>query len=78
MYFVPLGLFIAQLDPAFVKATGLGTQARDLTWLGFFIHNLVPVSLGNMIGGSVLVGTAYWFVYLRPIRRNAERAASTR
>jgi len=78
MYFVPLGLFIARLDPAFVSATGLDAQARDLSWLGFFVANLVPVTLGNVIGGSVLVGIVYWFVYLRPIGRNAERAASMR
>jgi formate/nitrite transporter FocA (FNT family) len=29
-------------------------------------HNLLPVTIGNVIGGAVLVGLVYWFVYLRP------------
>jgi hypothetical protein len=37
----------------------------DLTWGKFLFHNLLPVSLGNVIGGAVLVGAVYWFVYLR-------------
>jgi formate/nitrite transporter FocA (FNT family) len=36
-----------------------------LTWGGFLIGNLLPVTLGNIIGGAVLVGAVYWFVYLR-------------
>ena len=34
--------------------------------VGAFVGNLVPVTLGNVIGGAVLVGLVYWFVYLRP------------
>ncbi len=30
-----------------------------------FIANLVPVTIGNIIGGSVMAGLIYWFVYLR-------------
>ena len=33
--------------------------------LGVLTRNLVPVTLGNMIGGSVLVAAVYWFAYLR-------------
>ena len=73
MYFVPLGLFIAALDPAFVKAAALDAQAHGLTWSGFLIDNLLPVTLGNIVGGSVLVAAVYWFVYLRG-RRIAEPA----
>ena len=31
----------------------------------FLLHNLLPVTIGNMIGGAGLVGATYWFVYLR-------------
>ena len=31
----------------------------------FLLHNLLPVTLGNLIGGAVLVGGVYWFVFLR-------------
>lgn len=68
MYFVPLGLFIAAFDPAFVAARGLGAQAQALSWGGFLARNLLPVTIGNVIGGALLVGAVYWFVYLRPRR----------
>ena len=38
---------------------------RHLTWANFLFGNLVPVTIGNIIGGSVMVGAVYWFVYLR-------------
>jgi formate transporter len=67
MYFVPLGLMIrAGATPSFWAA--IGRSAADyprLTWEGFLLSNLVPVTLGNIIGGAVLVGAVYWFVYLR-------------
>ncbi len=63
MYFVPLGLFIKQFDPGFVA--GLGMDLTNLTWAGFLFNNLLPVTIGNVIGGSVMVAAVYWFVYLR-------------
>ncbi len=65
MYFVPLGLFIAAFDPAFIAARGLEAPAQVLSWSAFFGRNLLPVTIGNVIGGAVLVGGVYWFVYLR-------------
>jgi formate transporter len=66
MYFVPVGILVKNLDPAFAVATGL--DLTRLTWHDFLIHNLVPVTLGNIIGGSVLVAVVYWFVFLRPAK----------
>ena len=66
MYFVPLGLFIAAIDPAFVAAHDAGPRAQALTWGAFLLRNLLPVTVGNVIGGTLLVGAVYWFVYLRP------------
>ena len=66
MYFVPYALFIKAFDPAFVS--GLADKAPDLsglTWGAFFLKNLLPVTLGNIIGGAGLVALIYWFVYLR-------------
>jgi len=37
----------------------------NLTVAGFLVKNLIPVTLGNIIGGSLLVGGIYWSVYLR-------------
>ncbi len=62
MYFIPIGLFIQQFDPAFV--TGLGLELPNLT-VGGFLSNLIPVTIGNIIGGGVMVAGVYWFVYLR-------------
>jgi formate transporter len=64
MYFVPFALLVTWLDPGFVVASGLDTGA--LSWGGFLTRNLAPVTLGNVIGGALLVGGVYWFVYLRP------------
>jgi formate transporter FocA len=73
MYFVPVALFIkGGADPAFWAA--IGKTAADfpqLTWGNFLLHNLLPVTIGNIIGGVVLVGLFYWFIYLRPPRSAA-------
>ena len=64
MYFVPIGIFLsswAGLAPA-------GMDVSSITWGAFFINNLVPVTLGNIIGGSVFVGLGYWGAYLRPTK----------
>ena len=55
MYFIPAGLFISG---------EYGIAATSLTWSGFLLNNLLPVTLGNMIGGVGLVGLGYYFVYL--------------
>ena len=66
IYFIPMGLFIKAGAPAsFWNA--IGKTAADfpgLTWSNF-LANLVPVTIGNIIGGSLLVAAVYWFVYLR-------------
>lgn len=67
MYFIPIGLFIKAGAPESFWAT-IGKTAADyqnLTWFHFLASNLLPVTLGNIIGGAVLVGTVYWFIYLR-------------
>jgi formate/nitrite transporter len=63
MYFVPYGLMIKALDPAFVAERGL--DLSNLTWGNFLINNLLPVTIGNIIGGAVLVAAIYWSVFLR-------------
>jgi len=66
IYFIPMGLFIKAGAPdSFWKA--IGKTAADfpgLTWSNF-VANLFPVTIGNIIGGSLLVAAVYWFVYLR-------------
>jgi formate/nitrite transporter len=67
MYFVPIGLFIKAWAPATFWET-VNVTASDfptVTWSAFFLNNLLPVTIGNVIGGGLLVGAVYWFVYLR-------------
>ncbi len=63
MYFVPYGLFIKQFDPGFIVETGL--DVTKLTWDNFLFNNLVPVTIGNILGGGVLVAVIYWSIFLR-------------
>ena len=67
MYFIPIGLFIKQFDPAFTEkiTTAAGLNLDGLTWGSFLINNLLPVTIGNIIGGSILVAAVYWAVFLR-------------
>ncbi len=58
MYFIPLGFLLQTLD-------GVGTGATVITGAGF-LHNLVPVILGNILGGSVMVGLVYRIIYPQP------------
>lgn len=72
MYFIPIGLFIKQFAPDKFWETA-GVTAADygnLTWSNFFFGNLLPVTLGNIIGGAVMVGLVYWFIYLRPLHHH--------
>jgi len=62
MYFIPAGLAAIQ-QPELVAIAGV--DLTELTMSGFFLNNLLPVTLGNIIGGSVFVALFYWFIYLR-------------
>ena len=67
MYFIPVGLFIKMgAGPEFWAQIGkTATDFPNLTWGNFFIANLLPVTIGNIIGGAVMVGLVYWSIYLR-------------
>jgi formate transporter len=68
MYFVPLALLLRELGPAdFLDNPATAAIAAQIR-IGGFIRNLVAVTAGNVIGGGVLVGAVYWFVYLRRAR----------
>ncbi len=66
MYFIPIGLLIKRFAAADFWNLIHDSPASygALTWMGF-VRNLVPVTLGNTFGGSVMVGLVYWFLYLR-------------
>jgi len=73
MYFIPEGLLIrAGAGTSFWADLGkTAADFPDLTWGRFLVSNLLPVTIGNIIGGAVLVGAVYWFVYLRKRRAAA-------
>lgn len=66
MYFIPLALFI-RADAAFVASVASMVKGNpaNLTWTNFLLYNLLPVTLGNILGGAFLVGAMYWFIFLR-------------
>jgi len=75
MYFIPMGILLAG-QPAVLEAGGVAAgNLTNLTWLGF-VGNLVPVTIGNIIGGGILLGAVYWLAYLRHDR--AVEAATAR
>ncbi|KPK08808.1 MAG: formate transporter FocA [Anaerolineae bacterium SG8_19] len=67
MYFVPIGLGIKQFaGDAFWSS--IGSSAANyaaLTWGNFLLRNLLPVTIGNIIGGALGVGVVYYVIYLR-------------
>lgn len=71
MYFIPYALFIKDFDPEFIAAVSdRVTNIEILTWQAFLFNNLIPVTIGNIIGGGLLVAAAYWAIYLRPENSN--------
>jgi len=61
MFFIPLGLWLKNFD-SIVSAAG-SPDLSNLTFGDFFYRNLLPVTLGNILGGLIFVGFLYWFVY---------------
>jgi len=68
MYFIPSALFIKDLDPVYFASVAekLKDGGAILTWGNFIVRNLIPATIGNIIGGALMVGGMYWFIYLRP------------
>ena len=57
---------MAKSNPNWAMASQLSAeQLADLNWVTLFTRNLIPVSLGNIIGGTIFAAGAYWFVYVR-------------
>jgi formate/nitrite transporter FocA (FNT family) len=59
-----MGLLVKGND-AFIAAHPDAPDLSHLTWGRFIAANLVPVTIGNILGGALMVGAVYWFVYLR-------------
>ncbi len=71
MFFIPVALFIKS-DAAFWASHGVNLATYvHLTWKNFFAANLIPVTIGNIIGGGGFVGVIYWIVYCRKNGKSA-------
>ena len=64
MYYIPAGVLAAARPEWAELALEAGLELSSLTWSGFFLGNLLPVTLGNIVGGCGL-GLAYWYCYLK-------------
>lgn len=67
MFMIPMGIVVKHFaTPEFWQAVGaVPEQFAHLTVSNFIINNLIPVTIGNIIGGGLLVGLTYWVIYLR-------------
>ena len=69
MFFIPLGIFAANNPTISGKLAEAGIATSTLVgangWYNFFATNLVPVTLGNIVGAALFVAALYWYVYLR-------------
>ncbi len=68
LYLVPAALFVKAWAPDdfFARIGSPRSAFSDVTWGSFLGDNLIPVTIGNIIGGAGLVGAVYWLAYLRP------------
>lgn len=67
MYFISIGIFVktGAPDSFWTQVGKLPADFSVITWENMFWVNLLPVTIGNIIGGTLLVGAVYWALYLR-------------
>ncbi|HTY64956.1 MAG TPA: formate/nitrite family transporter [Acidobacteriota bacterium] len=65
MYYIPTAILFVQ---KLTLPTVAGVDPTIINWPNFLLNNLLPVTIGNIIGGTVFVGMSYWGAYIRPIR----------
>lgn len=67
MFQVPMAIGIKYFAPeSFWQMTGADiAHYTDLNFMTFFVNNLIPVTLGNIVGGGIFVGMWYWLIYLK-------------
>ncbi|OGC08662.1 hypothetical protein A2230_05945 [candidate division WOR-1 bacterium RIFOXYA2_FULL_36_21] len=61
MYFIPMGILLKGTSAASLS----GLNLSSLTWGNMIVNNLIPVTLGNMVGGAFVVSFLYWMVYVK-------------
>ena len=68
MYFIPTGIMLMNKVG---MANISGVDPNIIGWINFLWRNLLPVTIGNIIGGAVFVGMSYWGAYLRPVKSSS-------
>ena len=69
MFFIPSGILLKSV-PQVVAASNLGADINSLTWGHFLLHNLLPVTLGNIVGALIFVVLLFWIAYLKDDHHN--------
>jgi len=81
MYYIPAGI-LAKLNSQWVQAAvSLGAKPENLdrlNWGTFVTNNLIPVTIGNIIGGTLFVGAIYWVSYLNKGKMKAGCECATK
>ncbi len=79
MFMVPMGIAIHQFaDPAWFEALNISPDKyADLTVMNFVFNNLIPVTLGNIVGGGVFVGLGYWLVDNAGVKQVATKSVNS-
>jgi formate transporter len=76
MYYISAGIMAKGTRDWVDAAMALGVtpeKLANLNWGSFFAKNLLPVTLGNIVGGGIFVGVVYWYVYIK--KEHANKAA---
>jgi len=71
MYFIPAGIFLHNWAGI---AAPSAFDPVSLNWISFLWKNMVPATIGNIIGGGVFVGLSYWGAYLKPSSEEKSKA----
>lgn len=73
MYFIPKALLIKSFANGefWASINSSPEMYENITWGNFIVNNMIPVTIGNIIGGAGLVGLVYWYVYLKDNKSKA-------
>ncbi len=82
MFFIPYGIILSRTGEFVTSAAAQSVAYKPelYTVNNFFVTNLLPVTLGNIVGGAIMVGAMYWRIYLKdqPANPTGEPVVSER
>ena len=65
MFFIPEGIFTKTIESVVTASNIAPEMLANLTWQGFVVKNLIPATLGNIVGVIIFVVLLFWMAYLR-------------